>query len=423
MVEENRVLREVVALYTQLSGLAVQDSDLRSVVALIADRLGVGAMVIDDEHDVLASAGPSPQAVEDVHHQLRQLDPGKVLAASARARRAITLPGVDDDVALVVAPIVTGEEIPAYLLTGRPAGGGAVEDLGLLATEHAAMICGIVLGRHRLVASVVGNARLDLVEALLLARDRSEFELHNWARHLGIDDRRPHVVMTVALEPPRGGRGGSAAGLARLAAFVERLLTARLSEATVARRDTNVVAIVAVGEDARAAVDEVTAVGRLCRTSSEARYPGSGVNVGVGGVCRGLADFARSYAEARLAAETTIRMTRLGGVVAFRDLGIQRLLSRVADVEDLRAFAADVLGELVAHERTNSTDYLGTLSVYFQQNDSPKRTAKIMYLHPNTVTYRVRRVEEITGLSLSSYRDRLTVQVALEILNGLGDER
>ncbi|MFD0745566.1 PucR family transcriptional regulator [Phytohabitans flavus] len=419
VVEENRVLREVVGLYTQLSGLATQDSDLRSVVALIADRLGVGAMVIGDERDVLASAGPSPQAVEDVHHHLRQLDLGKVLAASARARRAITLPGVDNDVALVVAPIVMGEEIPAYLLTGRPSGGGAVEDLGLLATEHAAMICGIVLGRHRLVASVVGNARLDLVEALLLARDRTEFELHNWARHLGIGDRRPHVVMTVALEPPPGG---SAAGLARLGAYVERLLTARLSDATVARRDTSVVAIVAVGDDERAAVDEVTAVGRLCRASSGARYPGSGVNVGVGGVCRGLSDFARSYAEARLAVETTIRMTRLGGVVAFRDLGIQRLLSRVADVGDLRAFAADVLGELIAHERNNSTDYLSTLSVYFQENDSPKRTAKIMYLHPNTVTYRIRRVEEITGLSLSSYRDRLTVQVALEIINGLGDE-
>jgi DNA-binding PucR family transcriptional regulator len=37
------------------------------------------------------------------------------------------------------------------------------------------------------------------------------------------------------------------------------------------------------------------------------------------------------------------------------------------------------------------------------------------------VAYRVRRIEEITGLSLSSYSDRLMLQVALEIVNGLGE--
>ena len=43
-------------------------------------------------------------------------------------------------------------------------------------------------------------------------------------------------------------------------------------------------------------------------------------------------------------------------------------------------------------------------------------------MHPNTVAYRVKRIEEITGLSLDTYRDRLSTQVALEILDALGDE-
>jgi DNA-binding PucR family transcriptional regulator len=37
------------------------------------------------------------------------------------------------------------------------------------------------------------------------------------------------------------------------------------------------------------------------------------------------------------------------------------------------------------------------------------------------VAYRIKRIEEITGLSMDSYRDRLTTQVALEILDALGD--
>ena len=37
-------------------------------------------------------------------------------------------------------------------------------------------------------------------------------------------------------------------------------------------------------------------------------------------------------------------------------------------------------------------------------------------MHPNTVAYRIRRVQEITGLKLDTYRDRLMAQVAIEIV-------
>ncbi|WP_213451323.1 PucR family transcriptional regulator [Rhizomonospora bruguierae] len=417
-VAENRTLRAVVALYTQLSGLATQDTDVPAVISLIAQRLGVGVVVLDADREVHACAGPSADAATEVHKQIKELDLAAVLAASARARRAIALPAaVAGDVALVVAPILVGEEIPAYLFTGARPDTAVAEDLTLLVTEHAAMICGIVVGRQRLVASAVGSARLDLVEALLLARDRTEFELHNWARHLGIDGSRPHVVMTAVLE---SAKDATAATRAQVGTYVERFLAARLDGAIVARREAEVVAIVAIDGAEASAVDRLMALGRSCRSGALDRYPGVGISVGVGAPCRGTADFARSYAEARLAVDTTIRMTGLGGVVAFRDLGIQRLLSRVTDVADLRAFVTDIFGGLLAHERGNSTEYLKTMAIYFLENNSPKRTAVLMHLHPNTVTYRIRRVEEITGLRLSSYRDRLMIQVALEIVNGLG---
>jgi DNA-binding PucR family transcriptional regulator len=45
-----------------------------------------------------------------------------------------------------------------------------------------------------------------------------------------------------------------------------------------------------------------------------------------------------------------------------------------------------------------------------------------MHLHPNTVSYRIRRAQEFTGLSFSLYRDRLMAEVAVEILLGLDGE-
>ncbi|MGD0701237.1 MAG: helix-turn-helix domain-containing protein [Trebonia sp.] len=56
---------------------------------------------------------------------------------------------------------------------------------------------------------------------------------------------------------------------------------------------------------------------------------------------------------------------------------------------------------------------------YFRENNSPQRASRLLHVHPNTVAYRIKRIEEITGLRLDNYRDRLIAQVALEILDAL----
>ena len=52
---------------------------------------------------------------------------------------------------------------------------------------------------------------------------------------------------------------------------------------------------------------------------------------------------------------------------------------------------------------------------------TPDEVAQTLHVHPNTVSYRIHRFEEITGLDLGSYRDRLMAQVALEILDAVGE--
>ena len=130
----------------------------------------------------------------------------------------------------------------------------------------------------------------------------------------------------------------------------------------------------------------------------------------------------RSYAQAQRTTQTLQRLGRSGIVSAFSDLGILRLLLQVPDLAELRSFAADVLGKLSMHEHEHKSEYLTTLACYFRENNSPQRASRILHVHPNTVAYRVKRIEEITGLRLDNYSDRLIAQVALEILDSLGEE-
>ena len=56
---------------------------------------------------------------------------------------------------------------------------------------------------------------------------------------------------------------------------------------------------------------------------------------------------------------------------------------------------------------------IDTLTAYFQQGQSIEATARALFVHPNTVRYRLRQVAEVTGLSATDAREALTLQLAL----------
>ena len=459
---ENAALRELVTVYRYLSGLALQDADLAGVVQLISDRMTATVAVVTQLMDVLTAAAPgvaAEKAAAAVREHVIHPRLGQVLRASRLSQRALRLPKVGGMPAIIVAPILVGDEVPSYLITIDPADNIFGEDISLLVTEHAATICGVILGRERVVAAAARRVRDDLVEGLLLGRGRDQSDTSRWAAHLGYDPARDHNVMAIAFDlpvvgnpvvgnpvvrnpvvrnpvvrntaPAAGNTGGNtgadtAAQRQRIWESIEHFVATRAPDAIISARESEVVVVTAApgsqGPAAPAALD-ARRLAHACLARLGELFPAAQVVIGIGGICRDPRDVARSYAQAQRTTQTLKRLGRAGTVSAFGDLGILRLLLQVPDLAELRSFAADVLGKLSLHEQEHKSEYLTTLACYFRENNSPQRASRILHVHPNTVAYRVKRIEEITGLHLDNYTDRLIAQVALEILDALGEEQ
>jgi hypothetical protein len=417
---ENALLRELVTVYQHLTGLTLQDADVSTVARLLAERTAATVAVVSRALEVLAAASADAggdEVADYVRAYLASPRLAAVLHSTAQTRRSLRLPDVGDAVPVIVAPILVGDDVPAYLMTfGSGHQGGWPEDGGgmsLLVTEHAATICGVILGRERVVAAAARQVRDDLVEGLLLGGGRDNGDVSRWARHLGYDPAREHRVLGVAFEAAGSARPGAAAARDRVAAAIDHFFTTRMPGAITSIREDEVVIV----------VPEPAEAGRLssgCLARMRDLFPETMITIGIGGACRDPADIARSYGQARRTIDAVTRLGRQGQVVAFEDLGIHRLLLQVPDLAELRSFAAEILGKLGGQERQRGTDLLTTLACYFRENSSPQRTARGLHVHPNTVAYRIRRIQEITGLQLDNYRDRLMAQVALEIIDALG---
>jgi PucR C-terminal helix-turn-helix domain/GGDEF-like domain len=436
---ENALLRELVTVYQHLTGLTLQDADVSTVLQLLAARTAATVAVVSRGLEVLAAAGPDlpdDEVAKNVRDYVAARRLGTVLNSTAQTRRSLRLPDTADSAGVIVAPILVGDDVPAYLLTFTKAGadGG---DMSLLVTEHAATICGVILGRERVVAAAARQVRDDLVEGLLLGTSHGNGEVGRWARHLGYDASREHRILAVAIEATgSAGASGSAAALwKRVATAIDHFFASRMPGAIIAIRESEVVIVVpepdglagssprvttaAGGSSPRAGAApgiEAIRLSTTCLARMRDLFPEAVVTIGIGGSCRDPAEIARSYGQARRTIDAVVRLGRQGQAVAFEDLGIHRLLLQVPDLAELKSFASEILGDLDRQDPQRGAELLATLACYFRENNSPQRTAQSLHVHPNTVAYRIRRVQEITGLRLDTYRDRLMAQVAIEIV-------
>jgi sugar diacid utilization regulator len=418
--EDLSVARDLVTLYRRLSGTAAQSADVSVVTDLLAARLDAPVWIVNDKLTVIVASGTDStpaEATERVQARATALRWDRILQVASDTGSAVRSPELADGATVVVAPITVDLDVAAYLMTVEQKRHGS-GDFALLATEHAATVCGVMLSRERALAAAAGRARDDLVEALLSGRAADADELARWARHLGLDTSVPTRVMLVRATSG-GSRGAVRHRHDRVNEVVEHFCQSRGRGVVTAARDDGVVVLLPNDPPGGPTAQ---ALGEECLAYCRDLFPGTDLAVGMSGVRSGAAHLSRAYDEARRTVDAATRLRRHGTVVTFDGLGIHRLLLQVADVDELRRFADDVLGPLRRYDQLHGSQLVETLAAFFEDGPGLRRMADRLHVHPNTVTYRLRRITEIADLDLDHHRDRLSTQVALTILEILGSE-
>ena len=96
-----------------------------------------------------------------------------------------------------------------------------------------------------------------------------------------------------------------------------------------------------------------------------------------------------------------------------RVIGPYALMHIPDDLQSLGEYYRHVLGPIERDFETGPT-LLGTLEAYFATDCSLDRTARSLYVHKNTVRYRLRKISKLTGLDLNKFEDRVLLYLALK---------
>jgi hypothetical protein len=141
---------------------------------------------------------------------------------------------------------------------------------------------------------------------------------------------------------------------------------------------------------------------------------GRHVQIGVSSLRSGPAEVRRALEEAEL----VLGVTSAGGGPPGEEIGqsTYRLLFRVlaSHPQEVRSFYEDTVAPLVAYDEQYSTDLLGTLSAYLDNDCNMAATASAIHAHRHTVGYRLERVRDLTGLDPLKSEDRERLSLGLK---------
>lgn len=138
------------------------------------------------------------------------------------------------------------------------------------------------------------------------------------------------------------------------------------------------------------------------------------VKVAYGTIIPDLKSVSRSYKEAKLALDVGKIFYIEKDIIAYNTLGIGRLIYQLP-VNLCKIFIQEIFGDDVPEEIDD--EMLSTINKFFDNNLNVSETSRQLFVHRNTLVYRIEKLEKATGLDVRTFDDALTFKIALMVVN------
>ena len=225
-------------------------------------------------------------------------------------------------------------------------------------------------------------------------------DIYSQAKKLHIETEARRVVYLVETRDEKDAMALEA---------VRSVFAPRSQDVITAVDQKNIVVVKAVGDqDSYGTLDKTASMlAGMLNTDGADR-----VRVAYGTIVSQIKDVSKSYKEARLAMEVGRIFYPEKTVVAYRTLGIGRLIYQLP-LPLCEMFMKEIFGGNTPD--TFDEETLATIEKFFENNLNVSETARQLFVHRNTLVYRLEKLQKTTGLDIRVFEDALTFKIALMV--------
>ena len=398
-------------IHERFTKLSLDGAGIHSILDVIGSLAGGRAALYSADGYRIRGAGESTDGMPPRIHL-----PAAVSSMGREVRISAGRPPRPVD----VVPVRAGADVLGLLAVDLDQREGDVEGR-VRALEHGSTVLALELSKERAAAEVERRLRGDLVEEVLAGGLESE-EAERIARQAErLGHRLPQRAWVVVLEADDDKTEAALAARGqqdRLDGALSGLVRSRLPGALTLVRSAS--AVFLVPDELASDLLAVEKLGaQVLAAAAQVMKPGS-ASVGIGNLANGVGELARSHVEARQALRLTRRAGGRARVASYRSLGAFRLLLEVQSPDALRRFVNELLGSLLQYAQSRDTPLLETLEALSAARWIRRAAARQLGIHINSMTYRVERIQALTGLQLDDPETRVAISIALRARAMLG---
>lgn len=266
--------------------------------------------------------------------------------------------------------------------------------------------------RTQMMGKVMALQLSELVVAYKERFDRDNFiknllldnlllvDIYNRAKKLHIEANAMRIVMVVKLEGEKYGDELEK---------IRNLFSGFSSDFVTAVDEDSIIIVKRLATEDYADVEDIakTIIDALEDRDDEK------VRVSYGTVVRDIKDVSRSYKEATMALDVGKVFFSDKQIIAYSVLGIGRLIYQLP-IPLCKMFIGEIFGDKSPDEFDEET--LTTIDKFFENSLNVSETSRQLYIHRNTLVYRLDKIQKSTGLDLRKFDDAITFKIAMMVV-------
>jgi PucR family transcriptional regulator, purine catabolism regulatory protein len=312
-------------------------------------------------------------------------------------------------------PVASGARTRGYLLVKVPEGTGLelfLTEERKVILEHAATACAFCCLRESAVLETELRLQDDFVWSLAQGDFTSADQMASRARVLGLDISLPYVCLIGKLEKNNP--------LAQMVNEIPPDLSGTIHHAArklnkrVMTTYQGAERIIFLETDPEQVMEYVHSFLDQVEEELRQHHPGWIISWGIGENQAGVHRFHEGYRDARTAF-TLGRRQKGPGRHFTTDTGLYRALHHLAAHDEMKAITRSLLGRLLDYSRRRGIDLIHTFQCYFRNHGNVSQTARELNLHRQSLLYRLRKIESLTGRSLIDADDLFLLQLSIKI--------
>lgn len=327
----------------------------------------------------------------------------------------------------IIYPIMHNKRLYGYITIWENL--TQISDLDIVAVEHAATVAGLELLRNKAFSEMRSRMKNDFFNDFLNGQIKSREILAKRGSAFGINSNQEYVCMVLDvdnftklyLENFSGSESQAENLKRRLGVLVDEVIADNNVKAVSYCQSDQVVILLQKNVHEPGMRESTKQLASEIKNHIYKNTSGFTISIGIG-VLKEALYVHESYASAMEAIKIGSKLKlKKDSLLYFDDFFIEHLLSSM-DLSRLKILYLDTIAKLEEFDERNKMDLVKSLSTYFQCNYNLSEAAKEMYIHRNTLTYRLDKIKEILNIDINKYNNLLKLQLALKLKDFLQDE-